>query len=316
MWGVLGLAGLFELLGLVATQVARVRAHSPWQDDPYTAVLDLALTAVPVLGALLLVRLCRRSDGPRRPPGDDLQLLRGALLLALVVTTSLGWQAAAVGLRAHRTAWDAGTSALIVAVAVLLGSGAVLTVGLLRGGAMRRRHGPWRDDWLADVAAALARVPGVPGRTLDRCVATIRRHAVPVLLAASALGAVAVVTALAVGEAWTDPWLVLWALLVETASNFVLCMLVNALLGVVARPPARHLRLEATTVAAGVAVQIAVAFHVQLGTAVTGHPPADVGTMTGLTLLAAGAGAAVGYGFSMIRAVTAGRTGRSTRGSR
>jgi hypothetical protein len=64
----LGAAGLFEVLTLVATQDKTVRAASPWQDDPYDALVSLTQFAVPILALVIALRLLawRAPGGPDR----------------------------------------------------------------------------------------------------------------------------------------------------------------------------------------------------------------------------------------------------------
>ena len=62
----LGTAVLFEALTVLETQDKTVRAASPWQDDPYDAVVSLAQFTVPILAVVLGLRLLawRSPGGP------------------------------------------------------------------------------------------------------------------------------------------------------------------------------------------------------------------------------------------------------------
>jgi hypothetical protein len=62
----LGTACLFEVLTVLATQDKTVRAASPWQDDPYDAVVSLTQFAVPMLALVIALRLLawRSPGGP------------------------------------------------------------------------------------------------------------------------------------------------------------------------------------------------------------------------------------------------------------
>lgn len=55
-------AGGFTVL---ATQNMSVRAHSPWQDDPYDLVISFTQFVIPVLAAATCLRILRcRRDQP------------------------------------------------------------------------------------------------------------------------------------------------------------------------------------------------------------------------------------------------------------
>ncbi|MEV0404686.1 hypothetical protein [Actinoallomurus sp. NPDC050550] len=76
---------LFAVFGYVTTQVKSVRNGSPWQDDPYDAVVTFTVFCVPILVLLVLLRipLCRRSEP--QPLYRVTQLLRAAGLATLLV---------------------------------------------------------------------------------------------------------------------------------------------------------------------------------------------------------------------------------------
>jgi hypothetical protein len=281
-------AGLFEAVIVVSTQLRSVRLRSPWQDDPYNVMVSFALFAVPVLAVMLALRLAAlRSPRTRTTTTGDAerQMLRAALALLAVIDATLGAQWAAVALGEHRPAWHAATGWLVAGTATVTLWAVPLTVLAIRAGATRRLGRPWNKDWLGDLASLFDRLPGAGRLNVQPVVAGIRRHAVLVFATASVAGAAAIIGALAVGEGWTDPWLVSWALAVETASNFAACMIVNAVAGVVARPAGRR-NLEIAITAGCVAVQLAVAFREPLWRALTGRSP---DTVTALTELTAGA---------------------------
>jgi len=101
-------AALFTVWAYVGTQVQAVRAGSPWQDDPYDALVSLTQFLVPVLAALVLARmwLCRRFEP--LPLFRLRQLLRGAQVTTGLVaaTVAVDWVAAAA--RADQSLWDRG----------------------------------------------------------------------------------------------------------------------------------------------------------------------------------------------------------------
>jgi peptidoglycan/LPS O-acetylase OafA/YrhL len=102
----------------------------------------------------------------------------------------------------------------------------------------------------------------------------------------SVLVAVVIAGGLAVSEAWSNPLLVAWALIVEMTGYFAFFMIGNAVAGFVARPPrARPRRVaEASAVAGGAAVQVAVAFRAELGTVIGAGPAKSVPAVVALTL--------------------------------
>ena len=243
-------AVLFEALTLIATQDKTVRAASPWQDDPFDAVVSFAQFTVPTVCVVLVLRLplWRLPGSPDRAR----QVLRAALVATTLVAVTLGFEWAAVGTRAHHAGWDATTGWL---VAGLLASSAatVSTVFCLtRAGAFYRSRRGWTQDWLGDAFVVLGRVPGLRKFTTPGNADLVRRHGMLVLAGTSAISAVLVVAALAVGERWTNPMLIGWALVVQVASNFAFCMISNAVVGFIAYPPrSRQRHAVETAITAG-----------------------------------------------------------------
>ncbi|GAA3299689.1 hypothetical protein GCM10020218_089950 [Dactylosporangium vinaceum] len=283
LWAVAAIAAVFEVMALVVTQDAAVRATSPWQADPYAAVVSFALLAVPTLDLALIVRL----PAWRAPGGADRaqQTARaaGALLAVIGCALAAGWAAVIV-----RGSAPAPLVAGLVVLSVLAaGGGAALWW-------QRAPRGPargWRHDWLGDIPLLGRWFPGLAPR--------VRAHATAVFAVLSLVAAAGVVGAQTVGDGWRDPVLIGWALVVETAVLFSCCVVANAVAGFVARP--------ARSRAAGVTERAVVAFASGLAamtalrdplwTAVTGAPVTTVPTLVGLTvgagLVAAAATAAV-----------------------
>jgi hypothetical protein len=262
-------AALFEAVTVLATQLRPVRAHSPWQDDPYNVMVSFALFTVPVLAVMLVARLASRRTSSSTFGDAERQMMRAALALVVVIDATLVAEWAAVLNGAHRTAWNAATAGLLAGAAATTLGAAALTALLLHAGAAGRLRRRWNEDWLGDYASLLGRVGGPD---LTPVVTGIRRHAALVFAAASLAGAAAIIGVLAFSEGWTDPGLFAWAVAVETSSNFCACMIVNAVAGVVARPEPRHPRLEIAVIAGCLAVQFAVAFREPVWTALTGRP--------------------------------------------
>src|SRR3954454_13569802 len=95
-WWSVGCAVVFTGFALGTTQVRALRAHSPWQDDPYDVVVSFTQLLVPALAAAVAVRIAVRR--PEAAPGD---LSRGgwALVGLIAMTAATDW--VAVGLRVH-----------------------------------------------------------------------------------------------------------------------------------------------------------------------------------------------------------------------
>src|SRR6476469_3123576 len=84
------LGAAFTLFAAITTQDPAVRAHSPWQDDPYDALVSLTALLVPVmlLAGLARTRLCRRSEPLPAARLDG--LVRAARLVVLLVAATVG----------------------------------------------------------------------------------------------------------------------------------------------------------------------------------------------------------------------------------
>ncbi|PWU62467.1 hypothetical protein DLE60_00155, partial [Micromonospora globispora] len=112
LWWCVGCAVLFTAFAVATTQIRALRAHSPWQDDPYDVVVSFTQMLVPALAVALVVRILNRRPGwPRPAPGD---LLRGGWALVGMVAATAATDWIAVGLRVHEGAWD-GTGRLLIA---------------------------------------------------------------------------------------------------------------------------------------------------------------------------------------------------------
>lgn len=109
------------------------------------------------------------------------------------------------------------------------------------------------------------------------------QFAVPMLALAIAAG---VVGAQVIGDDWTDPLLIAWALVVGTARNFAFCVIANAAAGFIARPArARAGRVAETSVLTGTAVLIVVtAFRDAVWRPLAGGPVSSVAVLATLTL--------------------------------
>lgn len=252
----------FEFCALISTQFHFMRAHSPWSEDPYNAILGVAMVAVPVVGLAIGVRLLaiNGDDAPDRRH----QMIRAASCIVVAVGIALTMQWTSILAGNPSRGWTSQTTALATLLTILTVAALATTGVLLREGAHTRLGRSWREDWLDDGMRVLARFPLVSERDPTPVVSWIRGHAVRFFAFGSSVGAAMLIGALTVGERWTDPWLIGWALLVATSANFAICMTGNAVAGFVARPTPRRRNLEISVVAGCIAAQLVVAFHDQI----------------------------------------------------
>lgn len=306
--GVIGMslvaAGLFEALTVFATQDKTVRAVSPWQDDPYDAAVSLCQFAVPMLAAVVLLRLpvWRAPGGPDRAQ----QTARAAgAMLALVALTLVAEWAAVIGRVGHAD-WNGWTSFLIGGlVANSLLTGFVMAL-LWRGRAPRGSSGRWSHDWLGDVLLLGARAPVLRRWARPEVADRVRRHALAVFTTASLVAATGITAAQAIGERWTDPLLATWMFAVELTAFLTFCLLTNAVAGFLARPPRpRGWRVAETSFVVGaVATHLVAAFRNALWPGPT--PITSVPTVFALTF---GVGLAFGVAAVLLLLGPAGRLG-------
>lgn len=144
------------LLAVVATQDKALRAHSPWQDDPYDVVVSFSMLTLPALLAAGALRVpsCRAAAALPVTRARDLTRLARLVTGVAAVSAATDWAAVAAG--AHAAAWGAQGRWLIAVLGVvsaLAGAAWVLTARVLRSPdarGWRGAEGPdWIDDWLA-----------------------------------------------------------------------------------------------------------------------------------------------------------------------
>ncbi|RMI39169.1 hypothetical protein EBO15_30395 [Actinomadura harenae] len=301
----LGAAGLFEALTLFATHDKPVRAVSPWQDDPYDAVLSFTQFAVPMLAAVVLLRLLvrRAPDAPGRTDrAQQTARAAGAMLALAALTLAAEW--ASVIARVGYAAWNGWTAFLIGGLAVnSLVTGLVLAL-LRRYRAPRGSSGRWRHDWLGDVVLLCERIPVLRILARPEAAGWVRRHALTVFVAASTVAATGITAAQAIGERWTDPLLVLWMFAVELTAFLAFCVLANAVAGFIARParPRGRRVAESSLVVGAVATHLTVAFRNLLWPGAT--PLTSVPTVFAFTF---GVGLAAGAAAVLLQLVPAAR---------
>lgn len=301
--GALALAALFEVANVIGTQDKTVFAATPWHDDPFHAVLLAAMFMVGMLAAAIAARMLLWSA----PGAVDRarQMLRAAGVVVTAIAIAAGFQWASVAAGRGARVWNGSTVPQIAALGAVTALALVVAVALV---ATRTARPPcWTNDWLGDLALVLARIPGLERLAVDG-VAWIRQRASLVLAAISVLVAVPIVAAQALGEQWTDPVLIAWALVVLTATIFAFCTIANSLAGFISRPPrSRGRRIaEASLVAGCLAVQLSEAFHDQIWSALTGHPAGTVAALVALTVGSGLAGAAAYAALSALSALSGG----------
>ncbi|MFJ7243048.1 hypothetical protein ACIQWA_00220 [Kitasatospora sp. NPDC098652] len=275
LWTSAAGAAAFTLFAYLTTQVRPVRAGSPWQGDPYDAVVTFTMFFVPLLGALGGARalLCRR--GRPVPRYRIEQTLRAGLVCTLLVAATLATDWAAVAARADRASWDGGTPWLIASLLPLTG----VTAGnlLLHRRAIRRLPKPVRGaedtggDWLDDLAPLATLLADPRSRTWRALAALIGRAKVldfvrlrfTLLAAAAAVAAgLLVATGMASGEGWPGALLFTVETAVFAGGTFAFVMICNSVLRFAASPPAsttsRAARIATTTGALTLPVALAL----------------------------------------------------------
>lgn len=266
------LGAAFTVFAAVTTQDRAVRAHSPWQDDPYDALVSFTQLLVPVMVAAGVARaqLCRRLEPLPAARLDG--LVRAARLVVLLVAATAGVDVVAVALGTHREAWTPVTAAISLAAAALVGAAGVVWLRLravdVPGG---RGAGP---DWAADAGALLRAWATSPSplraplrraaRVVDRLVDGWVRPRPVTAAAALALAAGGLESAV-IG--WREKGfgaLLAFVVVVEVTSVFSALVAANGYLRVlrVDRPLGRVRRLVLVTgTAACFGLSLAVAFR-------------------------------------------------------
>jgi len=208
----------FCLFAALSTQDKALRAHSPWQDDPYDVVVSFTEFFVPLLAAALLARvtLC-----PRNVPAVAARLrdlLRAARLIVACVGLTLAADWVAVALGVHSRQWEApgrlliGTSAVLTAL--WLTSALALRAATGAGQWTRTVPSESDPDWVGDlfaVACAKSDAAGPFARPLRRGVEStervlingrwgVRRHAIVAAALMSVLFGLGVGLTQVVGE--------------------------------------------------------------------------------------------------------------------
>ncbi|MEV6097331.1 hypothetical protein [Nocardia sp. NPDC051981] len=289
----------FVAFAWTTTQAKTVRAASPWHDDPYDVVVSFTEFVVPAVLLLMALRMLLWRNDQTQPAFRVAQLARTAAASTGLVAMTAATDWIAVAVDADRTAWTATTTpVLITALTVLTAvtaAGLMLQRKALRLPVSERVHD---GDWLDDIEPLAAVLTG--GRAIVRpshyrsAAAFTRRHDIAVLAVAAVAAGAAVTATQAIGERWTDPLLIVFAIVVATSGFFGMAMLGNHVLVFIApapRPNRIHRAVRAAATAAALAVPATVALRAAIWSLlgdVTEHSP------LGLLLLATGGAVIVG----------------------
>lgn len=289
----LGAVVAFSLFAFVSTQDKALRAHSPWQDDPYDVVVSFTMFLVPLIAGAAFVRaqLCRANRPLIASRLLDLQRAADASIAAIALTVLVDWAAVLVGENA--SVW--GTSGVLLIAALGLLTLAVLgallaTIRSHRVVARARvRTAPSDPDWCDDALELVLLVGdrlGPVAPLVRRVAVAVRAHALDgrwglrrhrlagAFLAAVSFG-VLLAVAQGIGEASADVSFrqaLVFGLLFATigsAGMFAALVAVGSYLRVIRpssphQPPA-HPHMVRASLAAAASVPVTVAFRDHLG---------------------------------------------------
>jgi hypothetical protein len=115
-----GAALSFGALFAISTQFASIRAHSPWAEDPYDAVVSIAALVLPFVAAITCVRYLRWRRPGAIPVFAARQMLRGTAVALGLVWASVGACMAALVLRARVDTSGPWLGWLLVSLAVTI----------------------------------------------------------------------------------------------------------------------------------------------------------------------------------------------------
>jgi hypothetical protein len=307
LWLCLVLAATFTAFAWVSTQIAAVRAGSPWQDDPYNGVVSFTEFLVPSLTCLAVVRAALwRRDSPQ-PVFRINQLLRAGLATTVLVAVTVLTDAMAVVLGADRLLWGATTPWLIAALGVLGAAVLGVLLELRRGFAAlptrssRRPDGDWLDDLPAVLPDRLIRLR----RVLHVSVEIVRRHVAAGAVAVSLLAGMAQTAAQAISEGVTSPVLVLAYITVLTGGYLAFCLVASRVLQVVVERDgtgaAPRGAARAAILAGGVALPAAVVLRDPIAAALGTGPVESPVALATLVVAVSLPIAAMAFGVTLAR---------------
>jgi hypothetical protein len=134
----------FGALFAISTQFASIRAHSPWAEDPYDAVVSIAALVLPFVAAITCVRYLRWRGPGAIPVFAGRQMLRGTAVTLGLVCASVGACIAALVLHARVDTWGPWLGWLLSPLA-LTTIAAVIASGMLHRTWGLARPGPHPD---------------------------------------------------------------------------------------------------------------------------------------------------------------------------
>jgi hypothetical protein len=166
----------FWALFVFSAELPAGRAHSPWAEDPYDAVVSFAALLVPLVAVVTFVR-CQRWRGVAPMPASAVrQVLRGVGVVLLAIGATVGADLAALLARARLETWGPwfGSLAGLLALtgALTLGAAALLALAWWRSRhyylAGEAANPTGEDDALDDVLALSVDVGTSTGRRCPR----------------------------------------------------------------------------------------------------------------------------------------------------
>ncbi|MCC9309530.1 hypothetical protein LN042_21030 [Kitasatospora sp. RB6PN24] len=308
------LAAAFTVFAYVTTQVRAVRTGSPWQDDPYDAVVSFTVFLVPALSALTALRALLCRGGRPQPAHRVDQLLRAACLSTVLVAATTAADCTAAVLHADHAYWNGGTPWLIASLVPLAVAAAVgLLLQWQAFGRLPRPTGrlPENGDWLADLALLVelvtARLPGPlrhpAARLAPGTAAQFARHHITAVAATASLTAgLGLAVDQAVGEGAPGPLLFVIKVGIASGGFFAFCTLCNSVLriAVPGRTGGRWRRaIRRAAAAAALAVPVATGLRDPLRPVI--GPVDTLGELAGLLLGAALLAGAVTFAAALAR---------------
>jgi hypothetical protein len=288
-------AVVFTCFAYVTTQVKPVRHVSPWQDDPYDTVVTFTMFFVPIISALILLRMILFRRTQAVPVRRLVQLRRALLVAAALVTATYLTDWVAVLKRADRSLWTDRTPWLIsvLAVVTVLMGLTWLMLARTRGILPRLDESQGPSDWLDDtrllIDLAAGRLPRPAQRFagwLDRsdAVGWVRRRATVVVAVGSVFAGLMVATALARENGFGALFFseAVWF----CGGMYAFGMIANSFLQLTMPQPRGRLRqaLHVAVIAGAAALPLSLGLRATiLGALGLDSSPSTVGSITALT---------------------------------
>jgi hypothetical protein len=288
-------ATAFLLLWVLSTQDKTIRTQSPWQDDPYDAILGAVVLLAPALAIVTSLRLVAAQT---QPPSvaRSAQIRRACHISSGMVlgAACANWVAVAQGpYRGPVTPW------LVVGLGIVTATAAV-TIVLAAAAPSNRAPEGEVVDWVGDGAHLihhLTRNRGHAGHIIDQAARRLRdrlrAHFHAACLGLSTFIAVGEVGALAVGERWTDTALIAFCVVLEIIGFLAICFVINDALRIITRPPRNRLTRyrDALIIGAGLGAQTGFTLRDLIYDLALHQPISDLGQIVTITTAAGFIGA-------------------------